>query len=168
MKQIFNFFILTVLLSACASEPFRPGYSVGVEGPFYNRKYIQAGHEVSIDEMMRQLREYKESKEPALYGQILYYGALASAFTGGFLVGYGAVSDSDSKSTMLLAGVGLIGVSAVAAYFGDQQLMQAVDAYNQKLGIKKTSQVMVRPSLGLARNHPSGGLTPVLGVSVSF
>ncbi len=131
--------------------------SLEMRTSFWGTAYKLGGRTVTGGELDKLLRGVEDTLLLASYKRSEDYSALRtiSEFAGGFLIGYGAVSDGP-KGAYNIAGAGLIALGLMFDDMSDTRMREAIDRYN---GLKAPrSQVPGSP----------GDQYVVLGVRIRF
>lgn len=133
--------LFSFALSGCATTSFQTGKPIKVEGATFTRRYTQDDKGLAFDDMINEFKKHGTTKTKASQAEIWYYSTLVVAGVGGYLIGYNLGSSSDSKQSGILAGLGLIGLSFVPAYYTDKNMVDAVETYNKDVSKTKSARV---------------------------
>ncbi|MBX9767169.1 MAG: hypothetical protein K2X47_07855 [Bdellovibrionales bacterium] len=134
---------LSLLLNvSCTSVLVRPGVPIEARGTsFLTRTYAQDGTFVATGSVFSELASNPKTAHLGSTTNTLFWTSGLLAGAGGYCVGYSLFSSkmsSEEKNKMLLGGIGLIGLSAIATYYLDQYATEALEIYNSNASKKKS------------------------------
>ncbi|HUP56566.1 MAG TPA: hypothetical protein VM598_03880 [Bdellovibrionota bacterium] len=166
MKKILVALLGLSLVTGCAGAPFAPGKPVEIEGSALGRSYRQGGARVDRNNMMEHLRSGPETSEKANSARTWEIVAAIPGVAGGFLVGYYAFADVESRGLGIGIGAGLIVLAAGLGAHAEGELSDAVGIYNHKLsgGEPKKKSSLMPIFEPVAFRSPGEGYSPgILG-----
>lgn len=138
MKRILSVAVFSILILGCTGAPKKAILSnerIMVYGDFVSKTYQQKGETILYPDLINALEVMEETKVSARKSKRWSYFTLPSAVAGGAVAISSLVDNNQStggRDGRLIAGLGLVGISLMTAFFAQENLDQSVDEFNQK------------------------------------